>query len=278
MKKLLTLTVLFALSTTVFSQNFIGDQFEKGSINYADRTISAVGIGFIPENVINAGQARRSALRIAKNDALRNLIEIVNGVVVNSETTISGAMFDDVIKSQVQGVIRGAYQVGDPVYLSDTSLEVTYEVKMSGISEIFIPPATVQTAQDALSPGTAQNSGSGQPVTSSITGIIIDAGGLGCRPAMAPKILDQNENVLYGPGNYTREYAVMNGVVGYSKSIEAAKEDERVKGNPLVIKAVGVEGNNKTDVVIGNTDVAAFRSADSAYGVLKDCRVIVLLD
>ncbi len=277
MKKLVKISFLFVLSTIIFSQNFIGDQFEKGSINYADRTISAVGIGFIPENVINAGQARRSALRIAKNDAMRNLIEIVNGVVVNSETTISGAMFDDVIKSQVQGVIRGAYQVGEPVYLSDTSLEVTYEVKMSGISELFIPPAMVQTEQGATTPGSGQNT-TGQPTTSSITGIIVDATGLGCRPAMSPKITDQNQNVLYGPGNYSREFAVMNGVVGYSKSIESAKEDERVKGNPLVLKAVAVQGTNKTDIVIGNKDVSAFRSADSAYGVLKDCRVIVLLD
>ena len=99
MKKSFQIIFIFVLSTIVFSQNYVGENFDKGSINYSDRTISAVGIGFIPENVINAGQARRSALRIAKNDALRNLIEIVNGVVVNSETTISGAMFDDVIKS-----------------------------------------------------------------------------------------------------------------------------------------------------------------------------------
>ena len=181
------------------------------------------------------------------------------------------------MSSKVQGVIRGAYQVGEPTYLSDTSLEVTYEVKMSGISEILIPPVTIQTLSGEAS-GLQTETTSSQPNSSSITGIILDATGLGCRPAMAPKVLDQNENVLYGPGNYSREYAVMNGVIGYSKSVEAAKEDERVKGNPLVIKAVAVQGTNKTDVVIGNADVNAFRSADSSFGVLKDCRVIVVLN
>ena len=53
------------ISITIAQDNFIGDVFEKGSINYGDRTIQAIGIGFIPENVINAGQARRSAMRIA---------------------------------------------------------------------------------------------------------------------------------------------------------------------------------------------------------------------
>ena len=98
-------------------------------------------VGFIPENVINAGQARRAAMRIAKQDALRQLIEIVNGVNVTSETTVSGAMFDDVIKTQVQGAIRGARRVGDPKYLSDTSVEVTYEVKMADISRVLLPMA-----------------------------------------------------------------------------------------------------------------------------------------
>ena len=100
MKHITRIITIILLSATVSAQSFVGDTFEKGAINYSDRTISAVGIGFIPENVINAGQARRSALRIAKQDALRNLIEIVNGVVVNSETTISGAMFDDVINGK----------------------------------------------------------------------------------------------------------------------------------------------------------------------------------
>ena len=276
MKHITRIITIILLSATVSAQSFVGDTFEKGAINYSDRTISAVGIGFIPENVINAGQARRSALRIAKQDALRNLIEIVNGVVVNSETTISGAMFDDVIRSQVKGAIRGAYQVGEPTYLSDTSLEVTYEVKMSGISEILIAPAPVDISEGTSTAPSAPSAASA--TTSSITGIILDATGLGCRPAMSPKILDQNENILYGAGDYSREYAVMNGVAGYSKSVESASEDQRVQGNPLVIKVVAVSGTNKTDVVVGNKDVSALRSAESSYGVLKDCRVIVVLD
>lgn len=131
--------LFFSVVVSLQSQNFIGDKLKNGSINYTDRTITAIGIGFIPENVINAGQARRNALRIAKQDALRNLVEIVNGVVISSETTISGAMFDDEIKTQVRGVIRGAEQVGDPKYLSDTTVEIKYQVKMSGISEVVIP-------------------------------------------------------------------------------------------------------------------------------------------
>ena len=205
MKIMLTIVSLFSFLAA--QDDFIGDVFENGSVNYGDRTIQAIGIGFIPENVINAGQARRSAMRIAKQDALRQLIEIVNGVNVTSETTVSGSMFDDVIKTQVQGAIRGARRVGEPKYLSDTSVEITYEVKMADISRVLLPMAekapTLKfedvTVGNTVSESSASSESASEPTKKSggVTGIIIDGSGLGLRPAMAPRILNQLEVLLY---------------------------------------------------------------------------------
>ena len=270
MKKLF---ILISFSLIFGQSSFVGEQLEKGSINYADRKIQATGIGYVPDNMINAATARRSATRIAKVDAMRNLVEIVNGITVDSETTMGDAMFDDVIKTKVQGLIRGAVQV-DIKYLSDTSIEVTYEVSMSGVSDIMAPPtgflpttATAPAITDAAA-----------PTTSATTGLIIDARGLGIRPAMSPRILDQNGGVIYGPGNYTREYSIQNGVAGYAKGLDKAQADDRVKGNPLVIKGVATSGANKADVVIGNSDVMKIQSANTTGGVLRDCRVLFVLD
>ena len=270
MKKLISLS--FLLVSLSFAQGVV-TQLDKGSVNYSEQTISAIGIGFVPQNAINAGQARRLALRIAKQDALRQLIEIVNGVTLTSETTMSGAMVDDVINTKVRGFIRGARQNGDPKYLSDTSVEVEYSVPMSGISDIILPPLTLPVAApgEAAAAPTSPNAGG-------ITGVIIDARGLKARPAMAPRILDQNGNAVYGPGTYSREYAVTNGVAGYSKSLEAAQKDARVMGNPLVIKGVATAGTNRTDITVSNADVSKIDSANRSYSVLKDCRVLILLD
>ncbi len=270
MKKLISLSIL--LLSLSFSQGVV-TQLDKGSVNYSEQTISAIGIGFVPQNAINAGQARRLALRIAKQDALRQLIEIVNGVTLTSETTMSGAMVDDVINTKVRGFIRGARQNGDPKYLSDTSVEVEYSVPMSGISDIMLPPLTVPVAV----PGEATTTPNA-PTTGGITGIIIDARGLKARPAMAPRILDQNGNAVYGPGTYSREYAVKNGVAGYSKTLEAAQKDARVMGNPLVVKGIATAGTNRTDITVSNADVSKIDSANRSYSVLKDCRVLILLD
>ena len=287
MKNYMAMLTLF--SAIVAQDDFIGDVFDNGSINYGDRTIQAIGIGFIPENVINAGQARRSAMRIAKQDALRQLIEIVNGVNVTSETTVSGAMFDDVIKTQVQGAIRGARQIGDPKYLSDTSVEITYEVKMADISRVLLPMAekaptlTYDNANVGVS-GTAatapdQQAGTDTGVKSGgVTGIIIDGTGLGLRPAMSPRILNQGGSVVYGPGQYSRDYAAANGVAGYAKSLDQAKSDTRVQGNPLVIRAASTSGSTSADVIISNEDAGKLAVADGAAGLLKNCRVMFVLD
>ena len=281
------ITFLVTLSA---QDNFIGDVFEKGSINYGDRTIQAIGIGFIPENVINAGQARRSAMRIAKQDALRQLIEIVNGVNVTSETTVSGAMFDDVIKTQVQGAIRGARQIGQPKYLSDTSVEVVYEVKMADISRVLLPMAekaptltfddvNVSVSGAAAAAPDQQQGGTDTGVKSGgVTGIIIDGTGLGLRPAMSPRILNQGGSVVYGPGQYSRDYAAANGVAGYAKSLDQAKSDTRVQGNPLVIRAASASGSTSADVIISNADAGKLSVADGAAGLLKNCRVMFVLD
>ena len=269
-------SIAFVLSG--ISAQGVVTQLDKGSINYSEQAITAIGIGFVPTNAVNAGQARRMALRIAKQDAMRQLIEIVNGVTLTSETTMSGAMVDDVINTKVQGFIRGARPVGQPKYLSDTSVEMEYSVPMSGISDIVLPPVTV--------PATTQAPNNNQPAAAAnnttqaggVTGIIIDARGLKARPAMAPRILDQNGNAIYGPGKYSRQYAVKNGVAGYSKTLETAQQDQRVVGNPMVVKGVGTSGTNRTDITISNADVSKIDMANRNYKVLNDCRVLILID
>ena len=283
------LAVMMILGSLNAQDDFIGDVFENGSVNYGDRTIQAIGIGFIPENVINAGQARRAAMRIAKQDALRQLIEIVNGVNVTSETTVSGAMFDDVIKTQVQGAIRGARRIGEPKYLSDTSVEVTYEVQMADISRVLLPMAdkapTLKyedvVVGSAVTPGASsdqESSAEAGPTSGGVTGIIIDGKGLGLRPAMSPRVMNQSGSVVYGPGQYSRDYAASNGVVGYAKSLEQAKADPRVQGNPLVIRGSSVSGASAADLVISNVDAGKIGRADGSAGLLGNCRVMFVLD
>ena len=140
MKKYLLITI--AMLGLLSAQGVV-TQLDNGSINYSDQTITAVGIGFVPTNAVNAGQARRMALRIAKQDAMRQLIEIVNGVTLTSETTMSGAMVDDVINTKVRGFIRGARPIGQPKYLSDSEDELQESLWIQKNCEVFLQPLKI---------------------------------------------------------------------------------------------------------------------------------------
>jgi hypothetical protein len=196
-------------------------------------------------------------------------------------------MFDDVIKTQVQGAIRGARKVGEPKYLSDTSVEVVYEVSMNNISRALLPMAErapVLRYESVTATGTAaaaagQGGGAAAaPASGGVTGIIIDGSGLGLRPAMSPRILNQSGTVLYGPGQYDRDYAAANGVVGYAKTLGQAKTDTRVQGNPLVLRGATASGTAKTDVIISNADAGKLVSAGRSAGLLQDCRIMFVLN
>ena len=262
-------------------------QVDNGAMNYSNGFVVATGIGAISPLAQNPGMARATAVRAAKVDAMRNLLEAVMAITVSSETTVRGAAIEnDVVKTSVEGMVRGARMRdidgdgrgsnSDIRYLSDTSIEIEMEVHMSGISEVILPPAGYAPAP--VAGGAPPPAAPSAPRPGTVTGLIVDARGLGLRPAMSPKIVDQNGGVVYGAGNFTREFAVKFGVAGYSKNLEQAQQDPRVVGNPLVVKGVGVQGANKADLVLATGDVSRVKGADSSGKFLSNCKVMILID
>ena len=294
MKRTLTLlSFSFILLSSVQGQgwgwgsNDAVQQVDNGAMNYSNGFVVATGIGAISPLAQNPGMARATAVRAAKVDAMRNLLEAVMAITVSSETTVRGAAIEnDVVKTSVEGMVRGARMRdidgdgrgsnSDIRYLSDTSIEIEMEVHMSGISEVILPPAGYAPAP--VAGGAPAPAAPAAPRPGTVTGLIVDARGLGLRPAMSPKIVDQNGGVVYGAGNFTREFAVKFGVAGYSKNLEQAQQDPRVVGNPLVVKGVGVQGANKADLVLAAGDVSRVKSADSSGKFLSNCKVMILID
>lgn len=284
------LLVTFAVAQWGWGESDAVESVENGAINYSNGWVTATGIGAISPLAQNPGMARATAVRAAKIDALRNLLEAVMAVTVTSETRVRGsAIENDVIKTKVEGMVKGAKMLdlngdgqvdysNDIRYLSDTSIEIEMGVHMSGISDVVLPPTGYATAT-APAPATAPPTETAPTVRpGTVTGLIVDVRGLGVRPAMSPKIVDQGGQPVYGPGNFTREYAIKFGVAGYSKDLEKAQQDPRVVGNPLVVKGVGVQGANKSDVVIANSDAFRIKNADQTGQFLSNCKVMILLD
>jgi len=287
---ILVLGISMAAAQWPAAPGAVTEQNDFGQVNYSERVVTATGMGAVPANATNVGAARLNAIRAAKVDAWRNLIEAVKAVRVTSETTISNNMVaNDIIRTNVEAMIRGAQMVGEVKYLSDSSVEVVMSVPMSGIMDVIMPIDPLGTppgaAGGALPPGFEVATADAPPAPATpaipgqpITGLIIDARGLGIMPSMSPRILGQNGAVLYGPGKYPREFAIGQGVVGYQKNPEAAQADSRVAGNPVTLKGIGKSGTLGTDVIISDTDSQRVSGFDGFADALDSCHVMFILD
>jgi len=106
---------------------------DKGKINWSAGYIEAIGMGAPPERYIGKPNARPMALRAAKVDAYRNLLEITKGVQVSSETTVRDFVTEsDVIRAQIEGLVKGA-TVANQEYLSDGTVEVTLRMPLKSL-------------------------------------------------------------------------------------------------------------------------------------------------
>jgi hypothetical protein len=209
------------------------------------------------------------AERAAQVVAYRNLLEAIKGVRVDSTTTVENFMVtSDVIRTEVSGIIQGA-TVMDKKYMSDGSVEVTVGMKLTGALADTLLPKGAAPSTPGIAPGAT-----GQLYT----GLVVDARGLGVRPALAPKILNEDGKEVYGSAWISRDYAVREGMVGYLKDPAAAQTNPRVADKPLMVKAIKTSGDARVDTVISNADAAAIQSASQNLSMLEKCRVIILVD
>ncbi len=245
----------------------------SGKVDWTTGVITSVGIGAPPAQPANAAQARAMAERAAQVVAYRNLLEAVKGVRVDSTTTVENFIVtSDVIRTEVSGIIQGA-MVMDKKYMSDGSVEVTVGMKLTGALADALLPKTPLTPPTGLT-GTLAPASPGQLYT----GLIVDARGLGVKPAMAPKILNEDGKEVYGSAWINRDYAVREGMAGYLKDPVQAQTNPRVTDKPLMVKALKVAGDARVDMVITNADAAMLQSASENLSMLQKCRVIILVD
>lgn len=107
------------------------------------------------------------------------------------------------------------------------------------------------------------------------TGIVIDASQIDVMPAMAPKIISQSGEEVYGPSVVNREKAITKGICSYVTSLRAAEKHERVKNQPQIFKCIEVK--NKTDFVISNSDAAKIKNNINLQNQINNLKVVAVL-
>ncbi len=248
------------------SSSFTDTAFMTGSI-------VVKGEGVAPaDRSLSAAQKKLLSLRAAKVIALREAAEIVDGVVVNGDTTVLGAAVrSDNLRTTVQAFINGAQvirEVYDPVSETGT---VYVSIPLNGLMAEVVPLLSVGAGPAYWGEGVGPVPGAGYD------GLILDVRGHPFRPALINRIVTRDGETLYDPAAVAPEVLARSGAAGYTNDVGKAKAllKERGSMNPALVRADGLQ--SATDVVVRPADAVAIFAANRENNFLQEARVVFVL-
>ena len=248
----------------------------NGRADWTTGIVTAKGIGIPPKNPASALQAKEMARAAAWAVALRNLLEAVKGVYVDSTTTVSNYVTtNDEVRTRVEGMVKGAKLVKEQE-MPDGSFETTVEMKLTGdFSGVVLPKPSLRT--EPL-PQYKTPVVDGHAIPKSYSGLVVDARGTGAHAALAPRILNEQGDEAYSVAYVEQRGVAEQGIVIYVPDSPSAQANPRVTSTPLVVKALRASGNNHTDLVVSDADVQTIHGVPDHFKFLKQAKVLVILD
>lgn len=258
----------------------------SGSVNWTTGWVKATGVGVPPSNAGPAAKAM--AQRAAFSVAVRNLLEVVKGVRIDAATLVENYIVQsEVIKSQVTGFVKGA-QIEKTNESPDGSVEVFVKAPLWGVNSLYDPFLDQMGVRDQNLPP--------EPAEEGYTGLVIDARGLGVKPACFPSVLDDKGEVLFGPKTVDRAAAQKDGMVHYMAAPKGADLSSlfgdsayvvrpvqvapppREGKRPLKIKGGDKAGALKANIIVSSEDAKKIRSDTQLGLALKRSKVVVVTD
>lgn len=275
--------LIVVLSLQVFLSPAIAqvyfEKFDKGKIDWSNGMAEAVGISSSPGKAVNLAQGRALALHAAVALARRNLFKILMKIQVDSASTVKDlAAKDETLVNKLQRFLRNS-EVVNLSYSNNGAIEATVVMKLRGsIADVLLPGSIrlITPVQGQVSGRKTAPSKNRKGKT--YTGLVVDCRDLKLRPALVPRILDEDGNTVYGSATVSREYAIARGVAGYVSKMEGTRADPRVGDNPLMVQAVRSSGRARVDIVISNSDAEKIIGTASNLNFLRAGRVLFVLD
>jgi len=252
---------------------------DHGFIDYANRVIISRGTASVVAKEISQGdlQLVEKNLKLSKGEARararENLLELVKLVNYDGRTVGEIMLEDALTDSRIATLVSSAYQQGEIEYLERNEVAIALAVKMSGIAEILVDASGHMN--ENLAQSTFLMTRSSIPKAERISGVVIDARNIYHIPAMVPKVFNEDDKLIYGPRHYTRSRSVNRGPIGYAHTMKDGNVRRRVGNNPIMIEAVS--SNDTVNLTISNIDAEHIRAVEKKFGLLTDCKVLVLL-
>ena len=275
LKYLILLASLLATNSPSSSVVHTGEGF----IDYSNRVIVSRGTASIAQNEEsrNGFKMIEKNLKISKGEAKAQARENMMGLIkiVNFDgRTVGEIMYDDPLtQRRVETLVGSAYQQGEIEYLERQEVAIALAIKMSGLAEILVDAGG--HLNENISQSTFLMTRNATPKSERVSGVIIDARNIYHIPAMVPKVFNEEDKLVYGPRHYTRSRSINRGPMGYAHNLDDGNVRRRVGENPLIIEAMSSEDN--TNLTISNADSERVRDVEKRFGLLTNCKVLVLL-
>jgi hypothetical protein len=112
----------------------------------------------------------------------------------------------------------------------------------------------------------------------SFTGLVVDARGLGRKPAIAPRIFDGEHMLIYSIDTVRTESFAKWGGVRYTKDPDYRGIEPRVGANPLRLVALKDEKLIETDIALATSDAMTLMQDVETRANLEQGKVIIIID
>jgi hypothetical protein len=280
--------ILLSLISVLGAQAMQGpelDQIKTGDEALKAGYLMVSGLGVGGERP-HRGQKEVMALRAAQILAYRELLESVQGITINSETTVENAMANEKVRAAVEGVVRGAQTISkhyDP-QKDVATVYIRLPIKGSGsVMEMVLPHLNTivpPTPEPPYTPPTGTSlppAPPSQAALPSADGLIVDVTAHAFRPALINRILTEQGEILYDPSKIAQEILVERGSGDYTTDTGKAKAilSERGSSSPMTIRAQGVA--RRTDIQVSKEDAAAIFAANQQTNFLEGAKVVFVL-
>ena len=170
----------------------------------------------------------------------------------------------------------------------DGTVDISVQMKLNGgFAQLILPLEIKQVetiravSNNSIQGETPRNQNllgpSAQIDHETYTGLIVDARGIGAKPALVPVLLAENGKEVYGPAFISREYAVHNGVCNYVRSLKDA-EQQRTGTKPLFVKGLRTAEERDCDIIISDADASILHGTSAHLTFMKQCRVTIIID
>lgn len=260
--------------------------FSHGYIDWSTGLLTASGVAAPPAHQKDKNpQVHEEVLAKARSLALKNMRDVVFMTRVDSLDVVKDIVVrNDIMLARVDSLLKGA-KASRHEYLSDGTVEVTMQMPMyGGFAQLVLPEEIkqiepIKTVSNGNSAADNALQGSRREIEAgTYTGLVVDARGIQFSPAMAPFIVDEKNREVYGSAFASREFAVQQGMSGYTRDMHVACLADRVSGNPLMVKGLGAAENRASTIIISNADASKIKSASEHISFLKKCRVMIVVD